>query len=757
MLVVRQLKRMRILRFLGVVLITGLSLGLPLSPAVAQDAGRPVFIDLEAFSSDNVTVTAGDRVTVLVTAIYDGGAGAAIPCGSLNLGVLGDQPANFRDDATGTWPESAWRSPDRVAADGCIGEAGIGTRLYWPVKLYVPPETPAGTHSVGTFSPVWDGVNWSTSQIAISVTVRGPSAAIAATAAVDQGSSTPSIFETTPPSAPESGTTQAATASASPVELPAAKPGRLVVSVVDEAAQPLTGNACFDVYIDAGDGAWGTLIAHGCDETDGGDGTVTLEGVIAGDYVVVQNMPPDGYAWAADQRISIAPGEETRLTVVQPVVDAITATTEAGIEATPAVTEAPAPTEVTPETPEPIAPINAGAVNEATPIAASATSSLPTPLVGTWEGQGVQTSPDAAWPVTITFRGGDIGEAVASIEYPSYGCTGELTLDRVEPERGRIVLTENITVGEGTCVDGGSMALSLEPDGSLTFEWSSADGSSTATAQLDKVPGSVTDGGESGSVEPTPINQGNIPTPTPTEPVDDSGSTVIQPVDGSATVPAPDGSEVSGGPGTPQPVFGAPNDDARTVKDAAVKISRLEATRDFDALYNTMHPDAQAIIPREVVVGWYSDDLANKEAGELTATDVRFVDWTWDVNGVTYPNTAEIDFIQPYVIDGAPTEITGTLRLVEINGEWRWFFGQNRKFVDDQIEKYRLTNDSGDSGAVTGIAAEQPRSFRRAYTSPPSKDLWESRDCSGRRQASRLYLDCCATSLHGRRSAYDPQ
>ncbi len=50
--------------------------------------------------------------------------------------------------------------------------------------------------------------------------------------------------------------------------------------------------------------------------------------------------------------------------------------------------------------------------------------------------------------------------------------------------------------------------------------------------------------------------------------------------------------------------------EEQAAADAAIALSELEATGDFDALYDRLHPDAQAIIPREVVVGWYANEFA---------------------------------------------------------------------------------------------------------------------------------------------------
>lgn len=43
--------------------------------------------------------------------------------------------------------------------------------------------------------------------------------------------------------------------------------------------------------------------------------------------------------------------------------------------------------------------------------------------------------------------------------------------------------------------------------------------------------------------------------------------------------------------------------EEQAAADAAVALSALEAMGDFDALYDRLHPDAQAIIPHDAVVG----------------------------------------------------------------------------------------------------------------------------------------------------------
>lgn len=125
---------------------------------------------------------------------------------------------------------------------------------------------------------------------------------------------------------------------------------------------------------------------------------------------------------------------------------------------------------------------------------------------------------------------------------------------------------------------------------------------------------------------------------------------------------------------------------AETPSDTAVALSRLEAIGDFNALYDRIHPDAHAVIPRAAVIGWFREAFAPRGPGVSTVTDVRFLAWTWPVTGQTYPMTAEVSYEQPFA-DGTVED--GVVRLVQDGtGAWRWFFGRDGEFVEEQIERY---------------------------------------------------------------------
>jgi predicted metalloprotease len=143
------------------------------------------------------------------------------------------------------------------------------------------------------------------------------------------------------------------------------------------------------------------------------------------------------------------------------------------------------------------------------------------------------------------------------------------------------------------------------------------------------------------------------------------------------------------------------DDQLAAAADAARELSVLEADRDFDALYEHMHPDALAVVPRSAVVGWYESYFEERETSELDVTGVEFEPWTWPVTGVTYDDAVTVKFVQPYTVDGVATDVSGEVHLVPFDEEWGWFFGASQAFVDEQVALY------GDDGSATMLSLSQ--------------------------------------------------
>jgi hypothetical protein len=165
--------------------------------------------------------------------------------------------------------------------------------------------------------------------------------------------------------------------------------------------------------------------------------------------------------------------------------------------------------------------------------------------------------------------------------------------------------------------------------------------------------------------------------------------------------------------------------DAQAASIAAYELSVMESQGDFNGLYDRIHPDAHAVVPRAAAVGWFEEDFAPRGPGVSVITGVEFGPWTWAVTGKTYPNTATVSFRQPFA-DGSTVE--DVVRLVQDDrGEWRWFFGRDRAFVEAQIARFVEPNiQQSRTISAVDIAVDDLetywsgvfRSAERAYITP---------------------------------------
>jgi hypothetical protein len=126
--------------------------------------------------------------------------------------------------------------------------------------------------------------------------------------------------------------------------------------------------------------------------------------------------------------------------------------------------------------------------------------------------------------------------------------------------------------------------------------------------------------------------------------------------------------------------------DSEAALTVAETVAGLEVAGNLGGLYRSLHPDAQALIPSEAVIGWYENEFTHFGEPTPRAIKVRFIAWTWEVTGKTYPDTAEVAMRQQ-LPDGAV--VRDEVRLVkDQNGNWCWFFGQTRAFVEEQIARF---------------------------------------------------------------------
>ena len=142
----------------------------------------------------------------------------------------------------------------------------------------------------------------------------------------------------------------------------------------------------------------------------------------------------------------------------------------------------------------------------------------------------------------------------------------------------------------------------------------------------------------------------------------------------------------------------------RSAADAAYAFLDLAGEGQFNALYDVIHPDVHAVVPRVVATRAFEEIYALAEPGLATVVDVQIGPWTWPVTGVRYEDAATVFYDQPYVEDGQEKILESEMYLVEVEGAWRWFFGTDRAYVDGVIARYASADSAGDPiDALTGV------------------------------------------------------
>lgn len=154
--------------------------------------------------------------------------------------------------------------------------------------------------------------------------------------------------------------------------------------------------------------------------------------------------------------------------------------------------------------------------------------------------------------------------------------------------------------------------------------------------------------------------------------------------------PYQQGTEVPPSPVTgdcPQPIhYPRPaRSELMTAAATAVHLLQLEASGDYARLYAWMHPDSRALVSQPVVAGWFRAQAPGRSPVFVTVERARLVAWKWGVTGGEYPSAAEVT-LRVRTADGQ--EQTETVRLVREHRVWRWFFGRDRDFVDEQVATF---------------------------------------------------------------------
>ncbi|MBL7519546.1 hypothetical protein I6A84_15915, partial [Frankia sp. CNm7] len=109
------------------------------------------------------------------------------------------------------------------------------------------------------------------------------------------------------------------------------------------------------------------------------------------------------------------------------------------------------------------------------PTSSAGAAALPSGMVGTWSGTLTQSATadraEEKYNVTLTLRGGEVGDVVGTSNYPTIPCGGDLVLEQTGT---RVQVTEQITTGTENCADEVTVFLELESTGTLLYHFDDA-------------------------------------------------------------------------------------------------------------------------------------------------------------------------------------------------------------------------------------------------------------------------------------------
>ena len=111
-------------------------------------------------------------------------------------------------------------------------------------------------------------------------------------------------------------------------------------------------------------------------------------------------------------------------------------------------------------------------------------SSISSAYIGVWDGQGFQSN-GTDWSILISIVPGRIDSVVGTVAYPSLGCGGELSL--LASSNNSIELLENLTYGNGQCIDRGTVSLRPLSSTRLSYAWADSSGSQDAEGEVRRI------------------------------------------------------------------------------------------------------------------------------------------------------------------------------------------------------------------------------------------------------------------------------
>lgn len=158
--------------------------------------------------------------------------------------------------------------------------------------------------------------------------------------------------------------------------------------------------------------------------------------------------------------------------------------------------------------------------------------------------------------------------------------------------------------------------------------------------------------------------------------------------------------------GTPGVAAQAVSDQQKVDAAAQTAQAYLDAAvaGQYNQLFDYLHPDVLAEVPRSVALKIFSEIYGATQPGKAQITDVQLGAYTWPVNNTTYEDAAAVTYTQDFTgADGKKQTLETVMYLVPFQGQYRWFFGNSRAYIAEASARFAPPGPQKETGDINEL------------------------------------------------------
>lgn len=116
----------------------------------------------------------------------------------------------------------------------------------------------------------------------------------------------------------------------------------------------------------------------------------------------------------------------------------------------------------------------------------------------------------------------------------------------------------------------------------------------------------------------------------------------------------------------------ASDDRLDSAVSTAIELSRMRESGEIFEIYDRMHPDARNVFPRQAFLNWVESGGMAIPIDDPVIDGAVIADWTWDVTGEVFEDTAIVSYSQAVERNGVVVEERDDWIFVDYGERWRW-------------------------------------------------------------------------------------